>query len=62
MSFDDRLDLCIDVVKSVAFNYGCEIVNEIVFQPQGPIEGFIGLFFCHAVVIDGHNETRVARL
>ena len=61
MSLDNGLDFVIDFIEGVAFDDGCEIINEVMFQPGRPIKGLVGLLFGHPVV-DGHDEARVAGL
>ena len=61
MSFDDGLDFVIDIVKGIALDDPGEIINEIVFKPEGPVKGLVGLLLRHAV-IDGHDERGVAGL
>ena len=61
MSFDDGLDFVIDIVKGITLDDPGEIINEIVFKPEGPVKGLVGLLLCHAV-IDRHDERGVAGL
>ena len=61
MSLDNGLDLIVHLVKAVAFDDGCEIIYEVVFQPHGPVEGLVRLLLCHPIV-DGHDEAGVAGL
>ena len=61
MSFDDGLDFVIDIVKGIALDDPGEIINEIVFKPEGPVKGLVGLLLRHAV-IDRHDERGVTGL
>ena len=61
MSFDDGLDFVINIVKGIALDDPGEIINEVMFKPEGPVKGLVGLLLRHAV-IDGHDERGVAGL
>ena len=43
MGLDDGLDLLVDLVKVVAVDDGCEVLDKVLLEPHGPVVALLRL-------------------